>query len=573
VAPTRVDVKAAPFLRRAAGGTIARVNREILGQFARFRRRHVWVRGRDLFLEAAYVMTVTAGAMLLVDRLAFELGLAAPHLSSPAMLAATLGGTLAIAMLVAAAVVLLRPTPPAEIAWRVDRAAGGEERVLSALELAVAGDGRGPFAQALCKDAVRIAERASPRRVLPHVRIGYRWGIALSLAVGGLLYAWPPQLYDAPMCDFEASPLRGPASLEVAFRDGSIGAIDEFRWEFGDGQEGFGEGVTHVYEKPGRYTARLLLRGPGGASSKSREIEVLPSDRSVADFAAKPLKGRIPLEVRFENLSKNAKAFFWEFGDGATSTEPDPVHAYAQAGYYDIHLTVANDIGKDEKVRAKYIKASHPDEPLANFAALPREGNAPLTVDFEDRTAGAVDEWHWDFGDLRSGDGNRSAERNPNHVYRSPGHYTVRLRVKGPHGEDEDEKVRFIHVKDSGEGPGGGGGGAKPKTKPPPDPKKNPGGAGKEPGRDFGDPPPPKPYKFDDADIKSHKPGEASKIEAMNVLTPNPTTPGGLEEKPLKTVLPQYQRAAEESMSQERIPPALRDYVRRVYEDLQQKSK
>ena len=214
---------------------MAVVNREILELFARFRRRHVWVRGRDLFLEAAYVMTVTAGAMLLVDRLAFELGFASPHLSSPAMLALTLGGTLGLSAVVAALVVVLRPTPPAEIAWRVDRASGGEERVLSALEFSGAGDGRGLFTQALSRDAIRLAERVSPRRVLPHVRVGYRGGIALSLAVGGLLYAYPPQLYEAPLPDFEASPVRGPVPLDVAFRDGSIGAIDEFRWDFGDG--------------------------------------------------------------------------------------------------------------------------------------------------------------------------------------------------------------------------------------------------------------------------------------------------------------------------------------------------
>ncbi len=548
------------------------MNPEILEQFARFRRRHVWVRARDLFLEAAFVMTVTAGAMLLVDRLAFELGLAAPHLSRPEMLVATLGGTLVLALILALAAVVLRPTPPAEIAWRVDRAAAGEERFLSALELAVAGDGKGPFASALCRDAAHVVGQASPRRALPHIPVGYRWGIVLSLAIGGLLYAYPPQLYDAPLADFDASPLRGPAPLEVVLRDGSIGAIDEFRWEFGDGQEGFGESVIHVYEKPGKYTARLRLRGPGGVSEKTREIEVLPSDRATADFAAKPRKGRLPLEVRFENLSKNAKASLWEFGDGATSTEAEPVHTYGQAGIYDVRLTVANDIGRDEKLRGKYIKATHPDEPLANFAALPREGAAPLEVTFEDRSAGSVEEWHWEFGDVRSGDANRSVERNPVHVYRAPGYYTVRLRVKGPHGEDDEEKVRFIHVKDSGEGPGGGKGGEKDKTKPPPEAKK-PSGAGSQPGRLFGDPPPTqRPFKYDPKEVTSHKSGEQTTVKNLTVPTPTPGGAGGTREAPLKTVLPEYKRAAEESMSQERIPPPLRDYVRRIYEDLQSKS-
>src|SRR5262245_41696007 len=107
---------------------------DILREFGRFRRRHLWVRGLDLFLEAAFVMTITAAGMLLVDRLAFELGFAAPHLSQRAMVAASMLLPLGLSAAFAAAALLLRPTPPARIAWQLDRASGGEERILSALE-------------------------------------------------------------------------------------------------------------------------------------------------------------------------------------------------------------------------------------------------------------------------------------------------------------------------------------------------------------------------------------------------------------------------------------------------------
>ncbi|HEV3028763.1 MAG TPA: hypothetical protein VG457_14385, partial [Planctomycetota bacterium] len=207
---------------------------EILREFARYRQRHQWVRGLDLFLEAAFVMTVTAAAMLLVDRLAFELGFSAPHLSTKARVLTSLVVPLGLSAAFAVASILMRPTPPARIAWQLDRASGGEERFLSALELAVAGGG-GPFAAALYKDAVRIVRKTRPSRVLPRPQVGYRWGILLSLAVGTLLWAYPPQLYLAPLADFDAAPARGPAPLEVFFRDGSIGAIDEFVWDFGDG--------------------------------------------------------------------------------------------------------------------------------------------------------------------------------------------------------------------------------------------------------------------------------------------------------------------------------------------------
>ena len=151
-------------------------------------------------------------------------------------------------------------TPPARIAWQLDRVAGGEERFLSALEFAVEGN-PGPFTPALFRDAVRVAQTTEPARVLPRVPVGYRWGIVLSLSIGGLLWAYPPQLYEAPEADLDASPRRGPAPLEVLFQDGSIGAIDEFLWDFGDGQSGSGEKTAHVYERPGTYSARYKSHG------------------------------------------------------------------------------------------------------------------------------------------------------------------------------------------------------------------------------------------------------------------------------------------------------------------------
>jgi len=45
-------------------------------------------------------------------------------------------------------------------------------------------------------------------------------------------------------------------------------------------------------------------------------------------------------EVSFTNLSVNATGFTWDFGDGSTSTQTNPVHVYAQAGRYAVKLHV-----------------------------------------------------------------------------------------------------------------------------------------------------------------------------------------------------------------------------------------
>jgi PKD repeat protein len=397
--------------------------------------------------------------------------------------------------------------------------------------------------------------------------VGYRWGIVLSAAVGALLFLTPPRTYDAPLADFSAAPLRGPAPLEVVFRDGSIGAIDEFHWDFGDGQTGRGERAAHVYEQPGRYVARLSITGPGGSSEKTCGVEVLPNDRAAADFEGEPLKGRGRLEVRFRNLSKNAKAFAWDFGDGGSSDEESPVHVYERPGLYGVKLRVTNDIGSDERVRDKYVKVAHPDEPLADFRATPREGPAPLAVNFEHLCSGAVTEWRWDFGDIRSTGGDARFEPNPSHVYRAPGHYTVVLRVKGPHGEDEAEKVKYIHVKDEdrGQGKGGGGGGV---TQAPKKPPRSTGGAGDRPGQPFGPRTDRPKVTLDPVVVPPHAPG-GDLVEKPKVFVGKLAGGGGEpREAPLGEVWPLSQRAAEEAIRREPVPPAMRDAVREYFRPL-----
>ena len=64
------------------------------------------------------------------------------------------------------------------------------------------------------------------------------------------------------------------------------------------------------------------------------------------------------------------------------------------------------------------------EDPEVSFIAARTHGEVPMTVDFEDTSTGKVQGWHWDFGD-----GGTSLSRDPEHVYREPGIYTVTLTV------------------------------------------------------------------------------------------------------------------------------------------------
>ncbi|WP_232308493.1 PKD domain-containing protein [Methanosarcina lacustris] len=70
----------------------------------------------------------------------------------------------------------------------------------------------------------------------------------------------------------------------------------------------------------------------------------------VADFATNVSEGSAPLSVQFSDLSKNAVSFNWDFGDGANSTEKNPVHTYSTAGIYTFNLTVTNENGTNSKL-------------------------------------------------------------------------------------------------------------------------------------------------------------------------------------------------------------------------------
>ena len=54
------------------------------------------------------------------------------------------------------------------------------------------------------------------------------------------------------------------------------------------------------------------------------------------------------LGVKFDNYTRNASRYEWDFGDGTTSTEKNPEHVYQQAGDYRVTLKAFNGIGAHE---------------------------------------------------------------------------------------------------------------------------------------------------------------------------------------------------------------------------------
>jgi PKD repeat protein len=176
-------------------------------------------------------------------------------------------------------------------------------------------------------------------------------------------------------------------------------------------------------------------------------ITVDPIVGPVAGFSGSPTGGIEPVTVSFTDESTQGSyplaSWFWDFGDGNTSTEQNPAHEYANAGVYTVSLTVSDGNLEDTETKVDYITVNPAISPEAGFSGLPTSGYAPLTVNFTDESTFGLPiiSWDWDFGD-----GGISSEQNPQHVYETPGIYDVSLTIFDGTFTDTETKTAYITV-------------------------------------------------------------------------------------------------------------------------------
>jgi|GEM_PF-997549 len=168
-----------------------------------------------------------------------------------------------------------------------------------------------------------------------------------------LTVTMPNQL---PVTIASASPLSGQPPLDVTFSArGSYdpdGRLGNFHWILSDGTDTWGPTSYQTFYSPGIYTVTLIAYDDrGGSSSDTVTVYVgQPNQPPVAIAAGAPLNGNGPLNVTFNSTSSydpdgTLAAYLWEFGDGSTSTLPNPTHTYTSQGSYQAELTVTDNLG------------------------------------------------------------------------------------------------------------------------------------------------------------------------------------------------------------------------------------
>ncbi|WP_394749386.1 malectin domain-containing carbohydrate-binding protein [Spongiimicrobium salis] len=153
-----------------------------------------------------------------------------------------------------------------------------------------------------------------------------------------------------------ANPLTGEAPLTVIF-DGSGSSDDStitsYFWDFQDGTTSFDQNPIHTFFNVGVYVVSLTVTDDDGATDTTTVTitvtDPIATEAPVAVATATPLTGTAPLEVSFTGSNSTddigIESYLWNFQDGSTSNEADPVHIFTEAGIYEVTLTIEDAAG------------------------------------------------------------------------------------------------------------------------------------------------------------------------------------------------------------------------------------
>ena len=133
----------------------------------------------------------------------------------------------------------------------------------------------------------------------------------------------------------------------------------EYTWDFGDGTQSHDLEPVHIYNEEGVYQVTLSIKQNKAVDSKSQYL-YLTADSTAAysdwDYASYSDSLWAPARVEFQNFSKHATSFLWEFGDGDTSTVESPVHIFQNAGTYTCLLNAVCNSDTSKFSRQMIIK-------------------------------------------------------------------------------------------------------------------------------------------------------------------------------------------------------------------------
>ena len=211
----------------------------------------------------------------------------------------------------------------------------------------------------------------------------------------------------------------------VQFGDSSTvntGFITQWDWSFGDGTNSNVQHPIHVYPNVQAYVYALTVTTEFGCQdAASGAVTVHPNPVSAFQMTSTS-SCFSPASVNLFNQSTGANQFEWDHDNGTSATSFNSTTVFDTVGQFNIELLVTNQFGcQDSSTQLFEVFPTV----VAAFESSDPDGCEPWSVQFTNLSQNGVD-FEWDFND---GDGSSVFE--PDHIFETPGTYSVGLIVTG----------------------------------------------------------------------------------------------------------------------------------------------
>ena len=213
---------------------------------------------------------------------------------------------------------------------------------------------------------------------------------------------------------------------KVNFYDASSGGINYWFWSFGNGQTSSSQSPVNQYTAPGNYDVVLSVKNSvTGCFSSVKKTITIGQILCDAKFSyTTNATGAVSASdtIYFFNQSVgNLTTSNWNFGDGYSSSDVNPRHAFAHPGMYKVCLTTGNP---NTLCLSNYCMDVQVGSASCNAKFAYYVDSTANTIYFNNASIGNISNYQWQFGD-----GKTSNIASPSHQYNAPGYYTVNLTV------------------------------------------------------------------------------------------------------------------------------------------------
>ena len=224
----------------------------------------------------------------------------------------------------------------------------------------------------------------------------------------------------------------------------SATAISTYNWNFGGAGGSSLANPLFIFPNAGTFNVSLTVTDTNGCiNSISKQLVISP--QPIANFTVR--NGCFGNNTSFSNTSLIASggsrlvSNAWDFGNGFTSVQTNPIYRYTVPGSYQVRLIVTDSSGCSDTVTKPVVVS--PGSVAAFEASKTCIGQPTVFTNRSTNpaTLDTIATYSWDFAD---GIG-RSVDANPTYLYQTAGTYPVKLVITSING-CKDSVTNFITI-------------------------------------------------------------------------------------------------------------------------------